>query len=147
MLDIIKNEIKYINRYYFIIIFVSIFSIFLYGKYRCDNITKHKDVLEFSLFHKSEELGLDGWSITHYCLYVVFGYLYPNVLVVTISLGILWELFETYVGIYKPDVISGFGFCELSNNRYKVWWYGKWSDVVLNILGFLSGMTLHNYLN
>tara|TARA_B100000900_G_C20155931_1_gene543870 strand:- start:68 stop:517 length:450 start_codon:yes stop_codon:yes gene_type:complete len=146
MLGVIKREVKHIDIYYFIILTVSILSIFAYGKYRCDNIKWHTDVLEFSLFKNSARYGLDGWSVTHYSLFFLLGYLYPKVFVTSVLLGAVWELCETYIGIYKPALIKGLGFCELSGNKYKVWWYGKWSDIVLNTLGFISGMTLHNYL-
>ena len=48
------------------------------------------------------------------------------------------ELFETIVGIYKPELINGFGF-QLTKSKYKVWWYGKWSDIVVNFIGFMLG--------
>ena len=120
--------------------------VFAYGKYRCDNIIKHKDILEFSLFKNSDKFGLDGWSVTHFSLFLLVGFFYSKVFVITMSLGILWELFETFVGIYKPEIIKGWGFCKLPGNKYKVWWYGKISDPIANFLGFITGSLLSKYL-
>ena len=54
--------------------------------------------------------------------------------------------FLKHMGIYKPKLIRGLGFCQLSSNRYKIWWYGKWSDPVFNLLGFLTGAYINKYL-
>ena len=74
MLAIIKNEIKYIDKYYFVIIFLSIISIFAYAQYICNNKELKKDVFEFDLFPNSGKLGIDGWSLTHYVLYFFIGF-------------------------------------------------------------------------
>lgn len=144
MLSIIKKELKHIDMGYVLLLLIPTSLVFAYGKYRCDNITKHKDVLEFSLFKKSDKLGIDGWSLTHFSLFFIVGFFYNNVFVITMSLGILWELFETYIGIYKPNFIKGWGFCKLPGNKYKVWWYGKISDPIINFLGFTTGSFLKN---
>ena len=146
LLTKINNELKYIDNGYILLLLIPTLMVFAYGKYRCDNIVKHKDILEFGLFKNSDKFGLDGWSITHFSLFFIVGFFYSKVFVITMLLGIFWELFETYVGIYKPEIIKGLGFCELSANKYKVWWYGKLSDPLANFLGFVLGMTLHNYL-
>jgi len=129
------------NIYYFILTISVVVSIGLYGKYRCDNIKHHTDVLEFSLYKDSKKYGLDGWSITHFCFNFFIGYFFPKTFTLTILGGIIWELFETYVGIYKPSIIQNYGFCKslTSDNEDQIWWYGKWSDIIINIIGFLIG--------
>ena len=146
MINILKKQIKKVDIRYFLLFLIPTLMVFAYGKYRCDYITKHKDILEFNLFPNSHKLGVDGWSLTHFTLFLVIGFLYPGTFLITMLLGLLWELFETYVGIYKPSVIKGLGFCQLSSNRYKVWWYGKWSDPIVNMLGFLTGRFINKYV-
>ena len=60
--------------------------------------------------------------------------------------GCIWELFETYVGYYKPEQIKGLGFCDTfgSDGKLKVWWYGKWSDLIMNFSGFVLGHYIKN---
>ena len=115
--------------------------------YRTKNKTTHTDVLEFDLFKGSSQYGLDGWSITHFSFFCLIGILYPDTFVLSMSIGIIWELIETYIGVFKPSIMKGYGFYELPGNRYKVWWYGKWSDPVVNFFGFLLGsQILHKLL-
>ena len=113
----------------------------LYGYYRCKNLETHNDLFGFSLFNNSQsDYGLDGWSLTHLFFYMLIGYLFPEKMVFTISLGIIWELFETYIGLYKPSIFKEFGFCSTDNS--KVWWYGKYSDILVNFIGFIIGQHL-----
>jgi len=142
----LKKELSRVDKGYVLLFLIPTLVVFAYGKYRCDYITKHKDILEFSLFPNSNKYGIDGWSITHFSLFLLVGYFYSKTFILSMTLGLLWELFETYVGIYKPKLIRGLGFCQLSSNRYKIWWYGKWSDPVFNLLGFLTGAYINKYL-
>ena len=78
---------------------------------------------------------------------MVYGFLYPNTFVLTNFIGILWELFEYWVGISKPKILSGLGFCNPahSGNKQKIWWYGKPSDFIVNALGFITGNRLNKF--
>lgn len=125
---------------------LSIVVIVLYGKYRCKYINSHKDVLEDELFKKSIKLGLDGWSITHFAGHMAAGIIYPTTFIFTQLGGIIWELFEAYIGFYTPKWYKGIGFCEnriSGKDRYKVWCYGKVSDVLVNAAGFITGVLIH----
>lgn len=144
----IAYYIKSLDARYFLLYIICISVIGLYGKYRCDHIKDHKDVLEFELFKGSGKYGIDGWSISHFSFNVMMGYLYPKAIVPSMVLGGIWELIETYVGIYKPEMIKGFGFCDTKqlDDEPKVWWYGKKSDLVINFIGFMAGKTLRDNL-
>ena len=119
--------------------------VFFYGWYRCSNIKTHKDILEFSLFKDSKKHGIDGWLLSHYLFFVLLGYMHPNVMRLSILIGLLWEIFEWWVGVYKPKFLEGIGFCPSpsgAKKRGKVWWYWKWQDPVANTLGFITGKYL-----
>ena len=139
----ILSEFKSINIYYPILMLSCVGIIASYGRYRCNHIQEHKDILEFDLFKNSSKYGLDGWSISHFSFFCLLGILYPNTIVISMTIGIIWELMETYVGLMKPKMIKGFGFCDMPGNKYKVWWYGKWSDPIVNFIGFLLGKEIH----
>jgi len=147
IIERIKNEYKYLDFSYFAILFSCIIVIFAYGKYRCSHIKDHKDILEFDLIKNSGNYGIDGWSLSHFLFFMLIGYLYHNVFFITFLLGIIWELFETYVGIYEPDIIKGWGFCKIKGNRYKKWWYGKMSDPIVNFFGLILGIYLYRWIN
>ena len=128
------------NILYCLLIIICPLLIALYGYYRCKNIKTHDDYLGFDLFNNSKKYGLDGWSISHLLFYMLLGYLFPNKIILTLSLGIIWELFETFIGIYKPNIFKDYGFCSTDNS--KVWWHGKFSDIIVNFIGFIIGQYL-----
>ena len=132
---------------FIILTFLNILLIAYYGKFRCNYINSHKDILEDNIFMNSDKYGLDGWSITHFISHAFAGYLYPRSFLVVQAVGIMWELFETYVGVCKPDFIKSIGFCKVSDDKYKVWWYGKISDIFVNCLGFMIGVYVYTLMN
>ena len=123
---------------YILTILAPALFIFPYGKYRCTH-PKFKDPLETKLFW-----GLDGWSGTHFLFFMAVGYLYPDMFVVSMLIGIAWELFEHFYGKHRPGWLGGYGDCmNLASDRDTGnWWYGKWSDLVCNCAGFLIGNRL-----
>ena len=131
---------------WFIYGIITILLVVVYGKYRCVYINSHKDYLEDELFENSNKYGLDGWSITHLVAHMILGYLFPTTFILSQIGGIIWELFECYIGKTTPDWYYGIGFCENrlpGKDNYKVWCYGKISDIFVNILGFIIGVFLN----
>ena len=143
MMNPLTQLLKGTSAYYLLIFIVPVI-IGLYGRYRCNHIKDHKDVLEWELFKgSSKTFNLDGWSVSHFLLFMIMGYFFPQTLLLSMLLGASWELFETYVGKYKPAMIQGMGFCgSPTSHKGKVWWYGKWSDLIMNFLGFIVGRYL-----
>ena len=139
--DLFEN----VNLNYLLLLFSAPIMVFLYGWYRCENIRSHKDILEFSLFGDSKKLGMDGWLLSHYLFFVMLGFIHPNVMRLSVLMGLLWEVFEWWVGVYKPKFLEGIGFCPSpsgAKKRGKVWWYWKWQDPIANLLGFMTGKYL-----
>lgn len=131
-----------VDSIYFIIFIVCLLIIFYYGWYRCKYIKNQVDILEFKLFKNVKNL--DGWTLDHLIFYTVIGYMYPYSIRLTFLFGCIWELFEFWVGIYKPSILSEFGFCNSLNSdqQDKVWWYGKWEDIITNLIGLIIGRTI-----
>jgi hypothetical protein len=111
--------------------FLTALCIFIYGRYRC----KHKTFID-PFQKKIKILDLDGWSILHLVQNSVLGYLFPDYIIFIIILGVMWEVFEMYYGVFRPTFLEGWGHC--SSDR-KIWWYGKLTDIVSNILGVFMG--------
>jgi len=67
--------------------------------------------------------------------------LFPNCWKMFIILGILWELLECIVGtMYKSGLTES---SEINNDKaYQVFWEGRWSDLVMNTIGFIIGFIL-----
>ena len=72
---------------------------------------------------------------------MIIGYIYPQTIILSTIIGILWELFEHYYGKNRPGWLGGYGDCnnlktdQINGN----WWYGKQTDIVCNTTGFLIG--------
>ncbi len=133
---------EYVDKYYFSV-FISLFLIIIfYGWLRCKK--NFPDVLEFKLLKNNHLSNLDGWWISHFVLYLVMGYLYPYSLRLSFIIGCIWEFIEFLAGKYKPKILSSIGFCKSSKKgeKDKIWWYGKWEDVLINLLGLILGKTI-----
>ena len=130
-----------LNKWYWVFGFSVVATIFIYGKIRC-MYPDYKDVLIYEPIK-----GIDGWSLSHFFTFTILGTLYPNTFLLSLLMGILWELFEFILGVIKPKILKGITDCHrgdsksyLSNDQKDgYWWYGKWEDIFFNTLGFLFG--------
>ena len=115
-------------------------TIILYSKYRCNN---EKFVDPLTTGNKICSI-CDGWSILHFTLFMICGYLFPKEFIFTTLCGILWELLEYLVSNTEYsifDVLRGISQCKLTDNDTigEHWFYSKYTDIILNILGFIVG--------
>ena len=128
---------KMVIPYYGLFI-IAVLMIFMYGKYRCEH-KKFKDPLETQLF-----LGLDGWAMTHVSFFIIVGYFYPETFYLSMVMGAGWELFEHISGKNRPGWLGGYGGCNnlATDKETGNWFYGKWTDLVCNAIGFAIGWGL-----
>jgi hypothetical protein len=123
-----------------IIAFFIVIAIFYYGKYRC----AHKDNYKDPLLIKYGIWDLDGWSLTHFFTCLIAAYIYPSQWWLIWLYSLAWEIFEEYYDQVKPDFLKGFGDCfstdqELGGDHTK-WWFGRYSDIVMNTLGIMGAL-------
>lgn len=117
---------------------IIVIIIMAYGKYRCDH-PEFKDPLQTKIYGD-----LDGWSATHYIFYGVLAYIFPNDLLLIFTIGVIWEMVEDRLGRFDGGMVGAIGMCQIStdNKEKSNWWYGKYSDIVMNTLGLLTGYWL-----
>lgn len=110
--------------------------IVLYGKLRsiCPN-WKDPLMTEIGFYN------LDMWSMSHLGWYAFLGYCYPEHSIELFCMGVTWEGIEHIMGKYRPSWMGGFGDCPNNINAltHTDWWYGRSSDIIMNILGFYLG--------
>lgn len=75
---------------------------------------------------------LDCWSLSHFLSYTFIGFLFPHYwkLIMIISIG--WEIFE-YIGHHIEKRLF---------SKEKIYWCAKYSDIAVNIFGFIFGLLL-----
>lgn len=92
---------------------------------------------------------LDGWSIIHFFIFFAFGFIEPNRHLLFATLSIVFEAFEdsmasdanTQLIDCKKNKNSLLG--KIHCNGYEdSYWYGKWDDVIINILGYIVGSSI-----
>lgn len=82
---------------------------------------------------------IDFWSFTHFVLFFVLGYLYPQYLPYWVIMGVIWEVVESVSG--NPEQrkkMFGTKF-DFKGDKY---WYGKLTDVLIDIIGLACGYSL-----
>ena len=137
--------VKNVDSTYFLLIFICIFFIILYGRFRI--LIKDENNKKVYLFLDGEPLftygsfQFDKWHITHLVFFALLGFLYSKTFYFTMFLGIIWELIEFYLGYAKPKWV--FDYWKLGATD---WWFGRYSDIVVNLIGFIIGMKLRTVL-
>lgn len=122
-------------------------SIFIYGIIRCKYVIK--DPFMKKLYINGSKLyDLDGWSLLHFTSFAIISFVYPTKFITIQAFGISWELFEQVLGKYRPSFLGGFGNCDellKTDQNTNEWWYGRLSDIFMNLSGGLFGLLLSKY--
>jgi hypothetical protein len=66
--------------------------------------------------------------------------LYPSEFMFILILGIGWEIVESLFHD-RPFYLKECHYT-LSDKQKSGWWYGRWEDIVMNILGMITGYYL-----
>jgi hypothetical protein len=123
-----------------ICIFVSI-SIIIYGQIRCK--LRFADPLIKPVTYNNKQLfDLDGWSISHLIMFIILGYIFDKNVLLLIFMGTLWEVIEIIFGKISY-VLPALESCHIKNKNSD-WWYGRMSDIYVNIIGIFIGYNLKN---
>lgn len=131
-LSVIKKSVAHHKP--LVLLLVSIVSaIYWYQSVFLPNNPETMDFLKTKL-----PFVLDGWGLSHFLLYTGIGYYIicnekecPELLLIYAALYLMvgWELFEMCQKTRDP---TGF-------------WYGRWEDVGINLMGLVTGVTLKVY--
>lgn len=90
----------------------------------------------------------DWWSVSHAVLFGIFGFLMPNYHTSFFLLGTGFEIVEDML---SGDESTQLADCMTSDKDTKVmcmlsinddYWYAKWDDVFVNLLGYTLGSSL-----
>lgn len=140
--------LNFINTYAIgICVFLAISSIvfIIYGHYNREQV---QQALKKE-FIKLPATTIDWWSISHAVLYAIFGLLIPDRHLAFFTLGACFEVFE--------DMLSSNSTTQLTDcsNKDGVmcmfsidddYWYAKWDDIFVNLLGYTVGSSIRTTL-
>jgi len=114
--------------------------------------TKSKDILAKQIFDHPICQEIDGWSISHFLFFGLLGVCFPNKHLQFLLVGIGWEVIETILGQNKLQIsnkrIQLIGDQDEHGNstgKTDAYWYGKESDIIMDILGYSIGSALSTY--
>lgn len=126
---------------------VAVILIILYGYFL--RKTKTRDILAKRIFHHPICQEIDGWSVTHLVFFGLLGLLYPGHYLQFLAVGVAWEVIETGLGQNNIEVsgkrLQLIGEQDEEGNstgKKDAYWYGKESDVIMDVLGYMLGSFL-----
>ena len=130
---------------------IIVLLIVLYGKIRCF-------YPQFDFLAVNKNVYVDGWLMSHFILFALCGYFFPNTFYFAMLLGILWELIEHFKLFSfatkcinrKESILSLNNYVKLfqehsSDDINNNWWYGKYEDVIVDFIGFVTGYFILKY--
>lgn len=121
---------------------LCVICIVAYGTFRCKQ-PNFQDPFTKSMLPAPWSNFLDGWGILHVFFFMGLAYAYPRHLLFIFVAGVVWELVE-FILKDRPFYISKCNVAPVidTNGVQKVWWYGRWEDIVMNSIGIAIGYTL-----
>ena len=129
--------------YMLAVLALAVLSICVYGYLRCR--VGFRDPLSTKL----HVWDLDGWSLSHLILFTFIGYAFPGTLtgLIAFACGTAWEGIEHVLGKSRPSWLGGWGDCEAAEfaKENANWWFGRYSDIIVNGGGILLGNYMRRY--
>jgi|LakMenEpi03Aug12_release.lakeMendotaPanAssembly.Ray.scaffolds.fasta_scaffold03339_15 hypothetical protein len=85
-----------------------------------------------------------GWVASHFIFYFILGFMFPYCARGILTIGLLWEIFESVLGYIKKSKDDCPKELNKENFEYtRSWWTGTVKDVIVNTCGFLFGMLMN----
>lgn len=113
----------------------------------------HNDIMNRIVVDLSGQR-LSWWRISHFLMYFVLGFLFPQCWLFLVVIGFFWELFEFAVQFFayqdrhridNRDNDASYRQQQTAAPAIDydtVWWTGSFQDIVYNLLGLFAGVML-----
>lgn len=121
------------------IVLLTVFIISLVFMYKSIlsylEIPPNRDPLIHNFFDNN--MDLNGWSVTHFIVFAIAGYYGHKHIMCLLFVGIMWEITEVYLYFMNKNL----------TDNHPDWWYGSYSDIIVDFLGLMTGKYLiRNYI-
>lgn len=98
---------------------------------------------------------LDWWSVSHFLLFALFGWIEPEKHMTFAIFGAIFELIEDYLATDSNTQLVDCSKKSQYHWIYKImcngvqddYWYGKFDDIFVNIIGYTVGSALRTTFN
>ena len=104
----------------------------------------NKKLINFDIFGQP---CCSWWPISHFILYLILGFLFPDYQLEFILIGIVWELLECLMGFICRDFSSVKKGDDANGVEYVYWMSGSFKDIIFNIIGLYTGVLLNRIIN
>ena len=118
-------------------LFIVCIILHLFSFIRC-TFLKFGINIDFLSYNKQNNLILNGWATSHFILYLIVGYLYPNEYLYVFSLGIIWEIYEYLFAKDKIFISNIYKFLCGEKDGIMQMVYNKY-DPLINLVGYIIG--------
>lgn len=112
---------------------------------------EHADILNVRL-GRIFGVSLSGWPLSHFLLFAILGYLYPDSWIFMTIMGILWECIEHAINLiqpgrpeHRPSALTQTEDDETT--EYTHWMAGRSQDILFNSAGLLVGIGAHKIMS
>ena len=109
--------------------------------------TIHCDKLNYTLVDIPILGKFGGWPISHLVMFYGIGLLFPDCMLLAMTIGVLWEIIEWNVG--RSDLLPRLMDSPNKSNKNMIygefWVVGTLQDALYNFIGFVAGMLTTRY--
>ena len=86
-----------------------------------------------------------GWPLSHFILFMVLAFKFPQHAKFLFVTGVMWEVVESLIGYITKDRTVKMD-TEMTKTMYKSqWWTGNFNDILFNTAGIIAGLCLKKY--
>lgn len=148
--------------------FLGISFIILLIKSQVCNCRDNSIITKKTKYKLCQEFQYKGLSMSHLLLWIVIGFIFPDKFWLSQLIGVLFEVLEYGIVYYDNNaniqnkILYYLGGCmyyprnkanthhildaPLGPHSNKHWWHVKFTDIILNVIGFLLGLMLYKII-
>lgn len=148
IIDFLKGYFQTDKCFFAYVIVFGIFIIFMiHAKFLRDKFgdrIAEKDFMNKNIGGIPLLKNISWWPVSHFVMYFILGFMFPYCARGLLTLGMLWEIFESLLGYFninknlvKPSSLV---------YQYSSWWAGTVHDLFYNLFGFICGAFFSLYI-
>ena len=130
------------------ILVMNVIVIYLYFRYFSRNFKNiiysdplNEKVIKFPIGNNKN--CCSWWPVSHFIVFTIYSYIWPQYSFVLFLYGILWEICEIILNLLLQNKNTAGHQMSAKKVEYDIWWGANWSDILFNTMGIMLGRILH----